>query len=60
MEMKVLCIYECQLLASGIFTCLARLASNIVANENARIDKLYPDHVKALFLADLAPPTAKQ
>jgi hypothetical protein len=44
-------------IASGVFTCLARLTLNIVANENVQIDKLHPDHAEALFIADLAPPT---
>eukprot|EP00957_Ditylum_brightwellii_P123113 9386855-Ditylum_brightwellii.AAC.1 len=44
-------------IVSGGFTYLARLTLNIAANENAQIDKLYPDHDEALFIADLSPPT---
>eukprot|EP00957_Ditylum_brightwellii_P094715 7212809-Ditylum_brightwellii.AAC.1 len=43
-------------IANGVFTRLARLTSNIVANRNQQIDELYPDHAEALFIADLAPP----
>eukprot|EP00957_Ditylum_brightwellii_P184114 14023983-Ditylum_brightwellii.AAC.1 len=44
-------------IANGGFTLLARLTSKIAANENAQINEIYPDHAKALFTADLAPPT---
>eukprot|EP00957_Ditylum_brightwellii_P024122 1819217-Ditylum_brightwellii.AAC.1 len=44
-------------IANGVFTRLARLTSKIAANENACIDEIYPDHAKALFMANLAPPT---
>eukprot|EP00957_Ditylum_brightwellii_P040252 3045867-Ditylum_brightwellii.AAC.1 len=44
-------------IANGVFTQLARLISRSVANGNARIDDVYPDHAEALFTADLAPPT---
>eukprot|EP00957_Ditylum_brightwellii_P165861 12627707-Ditylum_brightwellii.AAC.1 len=44
-------------IANGVFTRVARLTSKIAANQNARIDDIYPDHAKALFTADLAPPT---
>eukprot|EP00957_Ditylum_brightwellii_P146446 11150419-Ditylum_brightwellii.AAC.1 len=43
--------------ASGFFTRLARPTSNIATNGRAQINKLYPDHAKALFTADLALPT---
>eukprot|EP00957_Ditylum_brightwellii_P147556 11236915-Ditylum_brightwellii.AAC.1 len=46
-----------KLIANGVSTRLARLTSKIAANGNARIDDVYPDHAKALFTADLAPPT---
>eukprot|EP00957_Ditylum_brightwellii_P141561 10784459-Ditylum_brightwellii.AAC.1 len=44
-------------IASGVFTRLARLTLNIAANGKARIDEMYLDHAKALFMADLALPT---
>ena len=44
-------------IANGVFTRLARLTSKIVANQEARIDEIYPDHAEALFIAELAPPT---
>eukprot|EP00957_Ditylum_brightwellii_P183924 14009810-Ditylum_brightwellii.AAC.1 len=44
-------------ITSGVFTRLTRLTLNIAANEKAQIDELYPDHPKALFTADLDPPT---
>eukprot|EP00957_Ditylum_brightwellii_P143402 10924840-Ditylum_brightwellii.AAC.1 len=44
-------------IANGVFTRLARLTSKIAANQDARIDAIYPDHTEALFKADLAPPT---
>jgi hypothetical protein len=44
-------------IAKGVFTQLARLTSKIAANQEARIDDIYPDHAEALFTADLAPPT---
>eukprot|EP00957_Ditylum_brightwellii_P016085 1211601-Ditylum_brightwellii.AAC.1 len=44
-------------IVNGGFTRLARLTSKIAANENARINEIYPDHAEALFAADLAPPT---
>eukprot|EP00957_Ditylum_brightwellii_P209415 15361674-Ditylum_brightwellii.AAC.1 len=44
-------------IANGVFTWLARLASKIAANGNAQIDNVYLDHAKALFVANLAPPT---
>eukprot|EP00957_Ditylum_brightwellii_P180488 13748953-Ditylum_brightwellii.AAC.1 len=43
--------------ANGVFTRLARPTSNIVANEKRQIDKLYPDHAEALFIANLVPLT---
>eukprot|EP00957_Ditylum_brightwellii_P135923 10367299-Ditylum_brightwellii.AAC.1 len=43
--------------ANGVFTWLARLTLKIAANENARMDEIYPDHAEALFTANLAPPT---
>eukprot|EP00957_Ditylum_brightwellii_P053961 4087014-Ditylum_brightwellii.AAC.1 len=46
-----------KLIANGVFTWLARLNSKIAANKNARINDVYPDHAKALFTANLAPPT---
>eukprot|EP00957_Ditylum_brightwellii_P181989 13864645-Ditylum_brightwellii.AAC.1 len=42
---------------NGVFTRLARLTSKIAANQEARIDDIYPDHAEALFTADLVPPT---
>eukprot|EP00957_Ditylum_brightwellii_P022911 1729169-Ditylum_brightwellii.AAC.1 len=44
-------------IANGVFTQLARLTLKIAANQDARIDDIYPDHAEALFTADLAPPT---
>eukprot|EP00957_Ditylum_brightwellii_P058282 4419050-Ditylum_brightwellii.AAC.1 len=44
-------------IANGVFTQLARLTLRSVANGNARIDDVYPDHTEGLFTADLAPPT---
>eukprot|EP00957_Ditylum_brightwellii_P138883 10585849-Ditylum_brightwellii.AAC.1 len=44
-------------IASGVLIRLARLTSNIAANGKAKIDKIYLEHAKALFTADLAPPT---
>eukprot|EP00957_Ditylum_brightwellii_P062345 4730132-Ditylum_brightwellii.AAC.1 len=44
-------------IANGVFTWLARLTSRSVANRNAQIDDVYPDHAKALFMANLAPTT---
>eukprot|EP00957_Ditylum_brightwellii_P024460 1846449-Ditylum_brightwellii.AAC.1 len=44
-------------IAHGVFTRLARFTSKIAANQNARTDDIYPDHAKALFMADLDPPT---
>eukprot|EP00957_Ditylum_brightwellii_P001648 127640-Ditylum_brightwellii.AAC.1 len=44
-------------IASGKFARLARRTLNIAANGKAQIDKIYPDHAKAFFTANLAPPT---
>eukprot|EP00957_Ditylum_brightwellii_P063851 4845075-Ditylum_brightwellii.AAC.1 len=44
-------------IANGVFTRLARRTSKNVANGHDRIDDIYLDHAKALFTADLAPPT---
>eukprot|EP00957_Ditylum_brightwellii_P039795 3013057-Ditylum_brightwellii.AAC.1 len=44
-------------IASAVFTKLERLTLNISANRKAQIDKIYPDHAKVLFTADLVPPT---
>eukprot|EP00957_Ditylum_brightwellii_P050243 3810345-Ditylum_brightwellii.AAC.1 len=44
-------------IANGVFTWLARLTLRSVANGDAQIDDVYPDHAEALFTADLAPLT---
>eukprot|EP00957_Ditylum_brightwellii_P166890 12702555-Ditylum_brightwellii.AAC.1 len=44
-------------IANGVFTHLARLTLKIAANQEARIDDIYPDYAEALFTADLVPPT---
>eukprot|EP00957_Ditylum_brightwellii_P199504 15207800-Ditylum_brightwellii.AAC.1 len=44
-------------IANVVFTRLTRLTLRNVANGTERIDDIYPDHAKALFMADLAPPT---
>eukprot|EP00957_Ditylum_brightwellii_P030347 2298363-Ditylum_brightwellii.AAC.1 len=44
-------------IANGVFTQLARLTSRSVANGNAQINDVYPDHAEALFTANLAPLT---
>eukprot|EP00957_Ditylum_brightwellii_P160777 12240115-Ditylum_brightwellii.AAC.1 len=46
-----------KLIDNGVFTRLARLTLRSVANGNAQINDVYPDHAEALFTADLAPPT---
>ena len=48
---------------NGVFKRLSKLTSKTASNLNSKLDKLYPDHAKALRTANLAPssfPTMKE
>eukprot|EP00957_Ditylum_brightwellii_P043214 3274953-Ditylum_brightwellii.AAC.1 len=51
------CTATFESITTGVFICLRRLSSREEDRGKQRTDKDYPEHVEALFIADVAPET---